>query len=194
MEIFFIVIISYLLGSIPFGYLLTKFFLKKDIRKIGSGNIGATNALRTGNKALGYFTLALDILKAVIPIFIIKIYFQEYVYISSLSVFLGHIFPVWLKFKGGKGVATALGLFLALTPTVAVVQIITWLAVALGFRYSSLAAIVTATMTPLYVWLVNRNGYFISLSVIIGILLILRHRKNIQRLTNKTEPKINLRS
>ena len=129
MEIFFIIIISYLMGSIPFGFLLTKIFLKKDIRKIGSGNIGATNALRTGNKTLGYCTLLLDILKAVIPIFIIKIYFQEYVYISSLCVFLGHIFPIWLKFKGGKGVATYVGILFCLNYIVGLIFVAIWFVV-----------------------------------------------------------------
>ena len=114
MDIFIISVICYLMGSIPFGFLLTKIFLNKDIREIGSGNIGATNALRTGNKFIGYATLTLDILKAVIPVLFIKFNFSEYVYIASLCAFLGHVFPVWLKFKGGKGVATYLGILFAL--------------------------------------------------------------------------------
>ena len=112
MKLEIIIVISYLLGSIPFGFLLTKIFLKKDIREIGSGNIGATNALRTGNKFIGYTTLILDILKAVIPIIFVKFYFIEYLYIASLCVFLGHVFPIWLKFKGGKGVATYVGILM----------------------------------------------------------------------------------
>ena len=110
MEISLIILISYLLGSIPFGFLLTKIILKKDIREIGSGNIGATNVLRTGNKIIGYSTLILDILKAVIPILFIKMQFPEFIFISSLAVFLGHVFPIWLKFNGGKGVATYVGI------------------------------------------------------------------------------------
>ena len=106
MEIFIIGVISYLMGSIPFGLILTKVFLKKDIREIGSGNIGATNALRTGNKLIGYLTLILDVLKAVIPVLYVKINFPDAVYLSALCAFIGHVFPVWLKFKGGKGVAT----------------------------------------------------------------------------------------
>ena len=106
MDLILITSICYLMGSIPFGLILTKIFLKKDIRKIGSGNIGATNALRSGNKKIGYLTLVLDILKAIVPVLYIKYYFPELIYISSLSVFLGHVFPIWLKFKGGKGVAT----------------------------------------------------------------------------------------
>ena len=114
MDVFLIGIISYLMGSIPFGLLLTKIFLKKDIREIGSGNIGATNVLRTGNKAIGYITLILDILKAVTPVIYVKIFYQEFLYISSLCAFLGHVFPVWLKFKGGKGVATYVGILFAI--------------------------------------------------------------------------------
>ena len=114
MDIFIIGAICYLMGSLPFGFILTKIFLKKDIREIGSGNIGATNALRTGNKFIGYTTLFFDIIKAVIPIIYIKLNLQEFIYIASLCVFLGHLFPVWLKFKGGKGVATYVGILFAL--------------------------------------------------------------------------------
>ena len=117
MDLILITSICYLMGSIPFGLILTKIFLKKDIRKIGSGNIGATNALRSGNKKIGYLTLVLDILKAIIPVLYIKYYFPELIYISSLSVFLGHVFPIWLKFKGGKGVATYVGCLLYTSPS-----------------------------------------------------------------------------
>ena len=110
MELLTIGIISYLMGSIPFGLILTKIFLKKDIRDIGSGNIGATNALRTGNKFIGYSTLILDIVKAVIPVLYVKVNFPDLIYVSALCAFLGHVFPVWLKFKGGKGVATYVGI------------------------------------------------------------------------------------
>jgi len=110
MDYLIIAAISYLLGSIPFGLLLANLFLKKDIREIGSGNIGATNALRAGNKFIGYTTLLLDIFKAVLPVLYVKLNYPDFVYISSLSVFLGHVFPLWLKFKGGKGVATYVGI------------------------------------------------------------------------------------
>ena len=110
MELLTIGIVSYLMGSIPFGLILTKVFLKKDIREIGSGNIGATNALRTGNKFVGYSTLILDIVKAVIPVLYVKVNFPDLIYVSALCAFLGHVFPVWLKFKGGKGVATYVGI------------------------------------------------------------------------------------
>ena len=126
MEIFFIALVSYLLGSIPFGFLLTKLFLKQDIRNIGSGNIGATNVLRTGNKLIGFSTLFLDILKAVIPIIFIKYNFPDFIFISSLSVFLGHVFPVWLKFKGGKGVATYVGILFSINILFGLVFIISW--------------------------------------------------------------------
>jgi len=102
MELVIIILFSYLIGSIPFGYILTRMFLKKDIRKIGSGNIGATNVIRTGNKLIGYSTLFFDILKAVILILFIKINYSDYIYISSLCIFIGHVFPIWLNFKGGK--------------------------------------------------------------------------------------------
>ena len=114
MDYIIIIIISYLLGSIPFGLILTKIFLKKDIRDIGSGNIGATNALRSGNKFIGYSTLLLEIIEAIIPVLFIKFNYSDFVYISALSVFLGHVFPVWLKFKGGKGVATYVGILFSL--------------------------------------------------------------------------------
>ena len=127
MEVFYIALVSYLLGSIPFGFLLTKLFLKQDIRNIGSGNIGATNVLRTGNKLIGFSTLFLDILKAVIPIVFIKYNFPNFIFISSLSVFLGHVFPVWLKFKGGKGVATYVGILFSLNIIFGLVFGVCWL-------------------------------------------------------------------
>ena len=127
MELFIIGIISYLMGSIPFGLILTKVFLKKDIREIGSGNIGATNALRTGNKLIGYSTLILDVLKAVIPVLYVKINFPDAVYISALCAFIGHVFPVWLKFKGGKGVATYVGILFSLNIIFGLVFGVCWL-------------------------------------------------------------------
>ena len=114
MEYLIVGIASYLMGSIPFGLILTKIFLKKDIRDVGSGNIGATNALRTGNKVLGYATLILDISKAVIPVIYTKIHFPELIFVASLCAFLGHVFPIWLKFKGGKGVASYVGILFSI--------------------------------------------------------------------------------
>ena len=122
------------MGSIPFGFILTKIFLKKDIRDIGSGNIGATNALRTGNKAIGYSTLILDILKAIVPVIYVKIFYQDFLYIASLCAFLGHVFPIWLKFKGGKGVATYLGILFAINFNFGIIFIISWFITFLFFK------------------------------------------------------------
>jgi len=188
MEVLLIIIASYLLGSIPFGYLLTKIFLKKDIRNIGSGNIGATNALRTGNKTLGYFTLILDISKAILPILIIKNYFQEYIYISGLSVFLGHIFPIWLKFKGGKGVATYVGILFCINYLIGLFFIIIWFILYLFFKFSSLSSLIASLSIPIfyYYYFEDQNYYFY---IIMFILIFFTHRENIKRLINKTESK-----
>ena len=150
MEVFTIIIISYLMGSIPFGLLLTKIFLNKDIRNVGSGNIGATNALRTGNKLIGYSTLILDVLKAVIPVLYVKINFPDAVYISALFAFIGHVFPVWLKFKGGKGVATYIGFLIGLNFLIGLYFLLTWIIVAWISRYSSLSSLVASLVAPLY--------------------------------------------
>ena len=191
-----LLISGYLIGSVSSAILVSILMRLPDPRKSGSNNPGTTNVLRLGSKIGALITLLGDILKALLPLLAVRTWISDDSLLLAglgLGIFLGHLFPLYFKFVGGKGAATALGLFLALTPTVAVVQIITWLAVALGFRYSSLAAIVTATMTPLYVWLVSSNRDFVALSVIIGILLIFRHKRNIQRLINKTEAKIKLR-
>ena len=140
MELILSIIISYLMGSIPFGLILTKIFLKKDIRDIGSGNIGATNVLRTGNKIIGYLTLSLDILKAVIPVLYIKFNYPELVYVSSLSVFIGHVFPLWLKFKGGKGVATYVGILFCINIIFGIIFIFMWLSLYFISKYSSLSS------------------------------------------------------
>ena len=149
MELFIIIFCSYLIGSIPFGFLLTKFFLKKDIRDIGSGNIGATNALRTGNKAIGYSTLSLDILKAVAPLIFVKIYYNEYLYVSSLCIFLGHVFPIWLKFKGGKGVATYVGILCCINLYLGICFGIIWLIIFFIFKYSSLSSLIGSLSVPI---------------------------------------------
>ncbi len=188
MELLIIIFCSYLMGSVPFGFILTKFFLKKDIRNIGSGSIGATNALRTGNKLLGYSTLILDILKAVITILIIKNYFVDYVFISSLSVFLGHIFPIWLKFKGGKGVATYVGILFCLNYFLGFIFIGIWFLIYLIFKFSSLASLIASLSIPIYQFYYdeNQNYYFY---IIMFILIFFTHRENIKRLINKTESK-----
>ena len=188
MTLFIIIIVCYLMGSIPFGFILTKIFLKKDIRNIGSGNIGATNALRTGNKVIGYSTLSLEILKAIFPILLIKFYFPEYIYVSSLSVFLGHLFPIWLKFKGGKGVATYVGILFCLNFMIGIIFTITWFLVYLIFKFSSLSSLIASLIVPIYqfFYMHDQNYYFY---IIMFILIFFTHRENIKRLINKTESK-----
>ena len=186
--LYLILIISYLIGSIPFGFLLTKIFLKKDIREIGSGNIGATNALRTGNKLIGYSTLILDISKAVILLLIIKFNFSEYLFISSIAIFLGHVFPIWLKFKGGKGVATYVGILFCINFYLAVIFIIVWFVVFIISKYSSLASMIASLFVPLssYFLLNDINYYFY---IILFLLILITHIENIKRLKNNTESK-----
>ncbi|MDA9643415.1 glycerol-3-phosphate 1-O-acyltransferase PlsY [Candidatus Pelagibacter sp.] len=187
MKYLFIILGSYSLGSIPFGFLLTKIFLKKDIRKIGSGNIGATNALRSGNKLIGYATLILDISKAVIPIIFVKIYYPDFIYIASLSAFLGHVFPVWLYFKGGKGVATYVGILFTLNLTFGFVFIVSWTLTFLISKYSSLSSILASLMVPIYIVIfVNSNSIFF---IIMFVLIFYTHRENVKRLKNKEENK-----
>ena len=188
MEIFLIGMISYLMGSIPFGFILTKIFLKKDIREIGSGNIGATNALRTGNKIIGYSTLILDILKAVIPVIYVKIFFQEFLYISSLCAFLGHVFPIWLKFKGGKGVATYVGILFSIDIYFGIIFSITWFVTFLISKYSSLSSLVASASIPIYLLIFNQFDQVIFF-MIMFILIFFTHRENIKRLKNKEETK-----
>ena len=189
--LFLILFISYLIGSIPFGFLLTKIFLKKDIREIGSGNIGATNALRTGNKLIGYSTLILDIGKAVILLLIIKFNFSEYLFVSSIAVFLGHVFPIWLKFKGGKGVATYVGILFCVNIYLAVIFIIVWFVVFVMSKYSSLASMVASLLVPLssYFLLNDINYYFY---IFLFFLILITHKENIKRLKNNTESKIKI--
>ena len=176
------------MGSIPFGLILTKIFLKKDIREIGSGNIGATNALRTGNKLIGYSTLILDVLKAVIPVLYVKINFHDVVYISALCAFIGHVFPVWLKFKGGKGVATYVGILFSLNIIFGLVFGICWLIIFFISKYSSLASLIGSLSIPVYILILEglENVFFY---VIMFILIFFTHRENIKRLKNKEETK-----
>ena len=188
MELFIIGIISYLMGSIPFGLILTKIFLKKDIREIGSGNIGATNALRTGNKLIGYSTLILDVLKAVIPVLYVKINFADAVYISALCAFIGHVFPVWLKFKGGKGVATYVGILFSLNIIFGLVFGICWLIIFFISKYSSLASLIGSLSTPVYI-LIFEGSENVFFYLIMFILIFFTHRENIKRLKNKEETK-----
>ena len=188
MELILIIFSSYLVGSIPFGYILTKFFLKKDIREIGSGNIGATNALRTGNKAVGFGTLVLDISKAILPLVFININYSEYIFVSSLCIFIGHVFPAWLKFKGGKGVATYLGILFCIDISFGFIFSITWLIVFFIFKYSSLSSLLASLVIPVHIlfFLGSENIFFF---VIMFVLIFFTHRENIKRLINKEESK-----
>ena len=188
MEIFLIGIISYLMGSIPFGLILTKIFLNKDIREIGSGNIGATNALRTGNKAIGYSTLLLDILKAVAPVIYVKIFYQDFLYIASLCAFLGHVFPIWLKFKGGKGVATYVGILFAINFYFGIIFIISWFITFFISKYSSLSSLIGAASIPIYLLILTQFNQVIFFTIMF-VLIFFTHRENIKRLKNKEETK-----
>ena len=188
MELLTIGIISYLMGSIPFGLILTKIFLKKDIREIGSGNIGATNALRTGNKFIGYSTLMLDIIKAVIPVLYVKVNFPDLIYVSALCAFLGHVFPVWLKFKGGKGVATYLGILCSMNIMFGIVFGICWLVTFFISKFSSLSSLIGSFSIPVYLLLFDAAGNEVFFAIMF-ILIFYTHRENIKRLINKDENK-----
>ena len=183
-----VAVYSYLLGSIPFGLVLTKIFLKKDIRDIGSGNIGATNVLRTGNKIIGYTTLFFDIIKAVVPVIYIKLNYPELIYIASLSAFLGHVFPVWLNFKGGKGVATYLGILFALNIYFGLVFIISWLITFGLSKFSSLSSLVASFSIPIYLLILTQFDQVIFFTIMF-VLIFYTHRENIKRLKNKEETK-----
>ena len=185
-----VAVYSYLLGSIPFGLILTKIFLKKDIRKIGSGNIGTTNVLRTGKKSLAASTLVLDLIKGYFSIIITFTYFENLISYSALICFIGHIFPVWLKFKGGKGVATYLGVVLALSYKFFLIFGISWLILSFLFRYASLSSIISSLIVFVFSYFFNNN--FSLILFIFFIIILYTHRENIVRLKNSKESKIKL--
>jgi len=185
-----VAVYSYLLGSIPFGLVLTKIFLKKDIREIGSGNIGTTNVLRTGKKSLAIATLILDLLKGYLSIIITFTYFENLISYSALICFIGHIFPIWLKFKGGKGVATYLGVILALSYKFFLIFGITWLVLSFLFRYASLSSIISSLIVFVYSYFFINN--FSLILFIFFVIIIYTHRENIVRLKNSEESKIKL--
>ena len=191
MEYVIVGIASYLMGSIPFGFILTKTFLKKDIREIGSGNIGATNALRTGNKLIGYTTLILDIAKAVIPVIYVKINFPELIYIASLCAFLGHVFPMWLKFKGGKGVATYVGILFSINILFGLIFVVSWVITFISSKYSSLSSLIGSLSIPAYLLITGQNNNVIFF-IIMFVLIFYTHRENVKRLKNKEESKTNI--
>ena len=190
-NLFIVAVYSYLLGSIPFGLLLTKIFLKKDIRTVGSGNIGTTNVLRTGNKFLTIGTLVLDLFKGYISVYITMLYFESLISLSALICFIGHIFPIWLKFKGGKGVATYLGVILALSYKFFLVFGISWISLSLLFRFASLSSISSALIVFLYAYFLEINNNNLLLFIFF-IMILFTHKENILRLKNSTENKIKL--
>jgi acyl phosphate:glycerol-3-phosphate acyltransferase len=181
--------LAYLLGSIPFGLLLTRLAGHGDIRAIGSGNIGATNVLRTGNKPLALLTLLLDGGKGAAAVLLAGVFFPGTEIVAGIAALLGHMFPVWLKGKGGKGVATAVGVITVLSWPLGVGIMLAWLAFAFLFRYSSLAAIVSLGLAPFCAASIGRKD-LLGLTAIIAILVIAKHAANIKRLLKKTEPKI----
>ena len=191
LEILYISFYSYFLGSIPFGLILTKFFLDKDLRNVGSGNIGATNVLRTGKKSLGALTLFLDSLKAYVTIIATYKYFTDYIYLSALLCFLGHIFPIWLNFKGGKGIAVFLGVLFALSIKYGIIFIVCWTIILYLTKYSSISSLVSTGIIFFYSIYLNNSTESIFFFIIF-IIVIYTHRENIVRLKNKTENKINL--
>jgi acyl phosphate:glycerol-3-phosphate acyltransferase len=195
------VIVGYILGSIPFGLVLTKLAGLGDVRNIGSGNIGATNVLRTGNKKLALATLLLDGAKGGVVVLLANHFLtQDFAILAGGAAFLGHVFPVWLKFNGGKGVATFLGVMLAISWPVGIAVILTWLLTAFLFRISSLSALLAAALSPLYLYGLWQMPFFndtyyadlqrVELSIFMAILIFIRHHENIRRILSGTEPRI----
>ena len=184
---------AYLLGSIPFGLVLTRFAGLGDIRSIGSGNIGATNVLRTGNKKLAALTLFLDGLKGVIAVAIIRFFFTDLAEVAAVGALLGHIFPIWLRFKGGKGVATGIGVMLGICWPVGLILMAIWAAMAKRFHISSLSALVAFGLLPIDVLVVGRADLALF-ALLIAALIFFTHRANIRRLLNHSEPKIGHKS
>jgi acyl phosphate:glycerol-3-phosphate acyltransferase len=182
-------IFGYLLGSIPFGLLFTRMAGLGDVRKIGSGNIGATNVLRTGRKGLAAATLLGDALKGTAAVLIAAQWGPQFATVAALGAFMGHLFPVWLKFKGGKGVATFIGVLIGLKPLAALIFVLIWIGVAFASRYSSLSALVASAATPVVLWFLGEPG-MAGTTIILVALLWWKHSQNISRLLAGTEGKI----
>ena len=191
-----LIILFYLIGSLPFALILTKLSGFGDIRNIGSGNVGATNVLRTGNKLLAIIVLSLDILKGLIPYLIIHIYFNELSLLNKIFLchfaVIGHIYPIWLKFKGGKGVATYIGFLFGLNPYIAISFLLIWLVVAYMSKYSSLGSLVGIFVAPAYFIFINFNLIISIFFIYLSFVIVIKHKENIKRLINKTESKIKL--
>ena len=192
---FIFIIFFYFIGSIPFALILPKLFGLGDIRNIGSGNVGATNVLRTGNKYLAFGVLCLDILKGLIPFILLNSFFDNIGLLHTILLchfaILGHIFPFWLKFKGGKGVATYIGFLFGINLFLGLSFITVWMVIALISRYSSLSSIVASLIAPIY-FFINHNNYISIFLLYLSLIIILKHRENIKRLINRTENKIKL--
>ena len=183
-------VLGYLLGSIPFGLIFTRMAGLGDVRKIGSGNIGATNVLRTGRKGLAAATLVGDALKGTVAVVLAYyVWGPQLATVAALGAFFGHLFPVWLKFKGGKGVATFIGILLGLMPVAALIFALIWLGVAFASRYSSLSALIASAATPVVLWLLGEPG-MAGMTIILVALLWWKHSQNISRLLSGTEGKI----
>ena len=192
---FLFITVFYLIGSIPFALILTKLLGHGDIRNIGSGNVGATNVLRTGNKYLAFAVLCLDIAKGVVPFLILKFIYDtntlHSIFLCHFAI-LGHIFPIWLKFKGGKGVATYIGFLFGLNPYIAISFLLIWLVVAYMSKYSSLGSLVGIFFTPAYFIFINFNFNISIFFIYLSFVIVIKHKENIKRLINKTESKIKL--
>ena len=191
MNIFLVILFAYLIGSIPFGIIISKIMGLGNLRNIGSGNIGATNVLRTGNKLAAILTLIFDLLKGAIAVIITYYIFNDTTaQIAALSSFLGHCFPIWLKFKGGKGVATFIGISLALYWPAGILICLTWVLTAFLSRISSLSALISSLSSILWVWILGvPSAVFVM--IVLTILIWYRHTENIKRIIKNTEPKIN---
>ena len=191
MNIFLVILFAYLIGSIPFGIIISKIMGLGNLRNIGSGNIGATNVLRTGNKLAAILTLIFDLLKGAIAVIITYYIFNDTTaQIAALSSFLGHCFPIWLKFKGGKGVATFIGISLALYWPAGILICLTWVLTAFLSRISSLSALISSLSSILWVWILGVPSAVFVMTVL-TILIWYRHIENIKRIIKNTEPKIN---
>ena len=192
---FLFIIVFYLIGSIPFALILTKLFGHGDIRNIGSGNVGATNVLRTGNKYLAISVLCLDILKGLAPFIIINSLYDinilHSLFLCHFAI-LGHIFPIWLKFKGGKGVATYIGFLIGFNFLIGVYFLVTWITIALISRYSSLSSLIASLVASLYFFFINPNNLVGIFLLYLFLIISLKHRENIKRLISGTENKIKL--
>ena len=191
-----IFLFGYFLGSIPFGLILTKISGLGDIRNIGSGNVGATNVLRTGNKLIAFLVLCLDIFKGFVPFLILKFYFNDVSLLNKIIIchfaVIGHIFPIWLKFKGGKGVATYIGFLLGTNPYISISFLIVWFIVAIITKYSSLSSLIAIFVAPLFFIFINFNFYIVIFFIYLSMIIYLKHSENLKRLLNKTESKIKL--